>query len=60
MKIRTECIMPPIQMRDLDWLALIDGQEEDGPYGRGPTEVDALRDLAEQLAQRVAELEVKR
>lgn len=27
----------------------MDGDEEDGPYGRGETEIEAVKELAEQL-----------
>jgi hypothetical protein len=51
--IRTEYIAPPVPTTMFDWMAYIDG-EEDGTgnalTGRGPTETEALRDLAEQLA----------
>ncbi len=48
--IRTEYVKPPIPTTMFDWMAYIDGEEEDGPTGRGPTELEALRDLCEQLA----------
>jgi hypothetical protein len=35
---------------DYDWLAWVDGEEEKGPRGNGRTEVEAMHDLAEQLA----------
>ena len=49
MKIRTENICPPIPDRRHDWTAWVDGKEEDGPYGYGPTEQDAINDLKEHL-----------
>jgi hypothetical protein len=48
--IVTEKIMPPIPTTMYDWAAWIEGEEEGGITGRGPTECEALRDLAEQLA----------
>lgn len=47
--IVTSYVYPPIPVRDMDWMANVEGDEE-GPTGRGETEVDALRDLAGQLA----------
>ena len=41
---------PPIPIRSADWSACIDGQEEDGPYGRGETREKALVDLGVELA----------
>ena len=53
--IVTEYVRPPVPTTDYDWMAYIDGDEGDGPTGRGPTEVEALRDLCEQLAIQVME-----
>ena len=47
--IRTTYVHPPIPIRTSDWCACIDGQEEDGPYGWGATEADAIADLKEKL-----------
>ena len=47
----TEHIRPPVPSTQYDWAAHVEGEEESGPAGRGPTEVAALRDLAEQLAE---------
>jgi hypothetical protein len=47
--IRTTYVHPPIPIRTSDWCACIDGQEEDGPYGWGATEADAIADLKERL-----------
>lgn len=41
---------PPIPIRSVDWSACIDGQEEDGPYGRGDTKVKAIVELGVELA----------
>ena len=47
--IRTTYVHPPIPIRTSDWCACIEGQEEDGPYGWGATEVEAIADLKEKL-----------
>jgi hypothetical protein len=55
-KVATEFIYPPIPIRTHDWTAyypdLYDGAPDAGPQfvGYGETEADALRDLAEQMA----------
>lgn len=49
--IVTENTHPPIPVRTHDWHAWVDGTEEDGDYGWGPTEEDALRDLADRLEE---------
>lgn len=41
---------PPIPIRNADWSACIDGQEEDGPYGRGATKTQAIVELGIELA----------
>jgi hypothetical protein len=41
----TVYVNPPIPMRDLDWVAYREGAEEDGNYGRGATEYEAIKDL---------------
>jgi hypothetical protein len=46
-KIVTTHVYPPIPVRSCDWAAHYDGYEEGGPYGSGPTEADAIRDLIE-------------
>jgi hypothetical protein len=48
-RIVTTYVNPPIPIRTSDWCACIDGQEEDGPYGWGATEADAIADLKEKL-----------
>ena len=45
MKIITQYIKPPIPIRIYDWVAYLDGNEEDGPYGYGKTECEAIEDL---------------
>ena len=47
-KIITRFVYPPIPDRRYDWAAYYDGKEEDGPYGRGETEQQAIDDLLEQ------------
>ena len=47
--IKTEHTNPPIPVRNMDWRAWIDGEEEEGVYGNGPTEEDAIQDLRDQL-----------
>jgi hypothetical protein len=55
----TECVYPPIPTRDYDWCAYMDGDEECGPYGRGPTERDALIDLCERLTMDLEAMHIK-
>ncbi len=50
MKIITDLVYPPIPIRNHDWQACIEGKEEDGPYGYGTTEQEAIEDLTDQLA----------
>lgn len=49
-KVIVQQVNPPVPTRRWDYAAHIDGQEESALVGHGATEVDALRDLAEQLA----------
>jgi hypothetical protein len=49
MNIKTSYIDPPIPYRHWDWVACIDGQEEDGINGYGRTEAEAIQDLKNQL-----------
>lgn len=51
-KIVTSYVYPPIPWRQFDWCAFIDGEEEAGPYGWGPTEEDAIADLKAELEAR--------
>lgn len=51
MKIIIEYIHPPIPSRSCDWLAWIDGQEEDGPKGCGATKQEALQDLVNEMEE---------
>lgn len=50
----TKCEPPPIPVRRFDWHAYIDGQEE-GPTGYGHTELEAVTELAERLAEVIAQ-----
>ena len=54
-KIVTECVYPPIPIRDYDWRAWVVGEEPDAVYykisGWGRDEKSAIADLKEQLAQ---------
>ena len=53
--IVTQLIYPPIPIRRFGrghWMAHIKGHE-DGPTGYGSTEIEALRDLCEQLAEKL-------
>lgn len=45
MKILTSYDPKPIPMRHFDWIAWIDGMEEEGPYGNGETREMALSSL---------------
>lgn len=49
--IHTDYVHPPIPTRVHDWCAWVDGTEEDGNYGWGRTEAEALRELAEILEE---------
>ena len=54
MKIETSYEYPPIPMRNFDWSA-IDSSTYDGmgcPVGRGRTEIEAVRDLLEQIEEK--------
>lgn len=44
-KIVTFNASPPIPERSWDWVAYYDGNEEDGDYGYGRTEAEAIDDL---------------
>lgn len=46
-KIVTKHICPPIPMRQYDWCAHYDGEEEAGDYGYGATEAEAIADFEE-------------
>lgn len=50
-KIVTDFSYPPIPLRQFDWIAWFDGQE-DGAQGTGPTEQEAIDDLKSQVEDR--------
>lgn len=57
MKIMTQCVCPPIPIRNFDWVAITDdydGAPDAGPQlaGHGRTEADAIEDLQCQLDDR--------
>jgi hypothetical protein len=47
MSVVTEYVAPPIPTAMCDWVAYMDGEPE--TCGRGPTEIEALRELCEKL-----------
>lgn len=49
-KIVTTCVFPPIPDRRWDWIAYYEGREEDGRYGYGATEAEAIADFIENYA----------
>ena len=49
--IITSNLNPPIPIRDFDWCAYFDGEEELGHYGYGRTESEAKQDLLENYAE---------
>jgi hypothetical protein len=50
-KLVTSCQYPPIPDRRFDWCAYFDGTEEDGNYGWGSTEAEAIDDFIENYAE---------
>jgi hypothetical protein len=50
-KIVTSNICPPIPIRDYDWTAHYEGEEEAGNYGYGPTEAAAIKDFKDNCAE---------
>ena len=44
-KVMVDYVFPPIPLRQFDYIAYFDGEEEDGPKGWGQTELDAINDL---------------
>ena len=48
-KIVTSNPYPSIPIRQFDWCAHLDGEEEEGHYGWGRTEAEAIGDLLEIL-----------
>lgn len=51
MNILTKHDCPPIPIRSAEWSAWVDGQKEDGPVGRGETEMLAVKRLADELLE---------
>lgn len=49
--IVTSHVYPPIPIRDFDWCAYFDGEEERGHYGYGRTEAEAKQDLLDNYAE---------
>jgi hypothetical protein len=47
-QIHTQYVFPPIPLRQFDWCATFDGDDESGPQGFGRTEDEAIADLREQ------------
>lgn len=54
-KIITSYVCPPIPVRNFDWCAYEDGREEEGNYGWGTTEAEAIADLKWQLDEEEAD-----
>jgi len=46
-EIVTKFDYPPIPVRQFDWIAHYDGEEEAGGYGYGATEQEAIADFVE-------------
>jgi len=44
-RLITNHIYPPIPVRDFDWCAYRDGEEESGHCGWGKTQAEAIEDL---------------
>jgi len=55
-KIVTSYVSPPIPTRCCDWCAHYDGEEEDGNYGWGATEDEAVRDFLDNYAEDMDEM----
>jgi hypothetical protein len=49
--IVTSHIYPPIPIRDYDWCAYFDGEEETGNYGYGRTESEAKQNLLDNYGE---------
>lgn len=45
MRLAVSHIYPPIPCRDHDYCAFLDGEEEGGGYGYGPTAASAVADF---------------
>ena len=52
MQIKTSHIYPPIPIRSYDWMAYVDGHEEDTwLQGYGATEAQAIAELQERIEE---------
>ena len=51
-KVQTDFVCPSIPFRSMDWRACEDGCEEDGMYGEGATEQEALDDIFWKLDEK--------
>lgn len=51
MRIVTSHIYPPIPVREFDWCAFYEGEEEAGCYGYGATEAEAIADFNENYRE---------
>jgi len=49
--IKTYNEFPPIPIRDHDWVAWFDGEEESRRYGWGETESEAVDDLLDSYGE---------
>lgn len=49
--IKADFWRKPIPTNHFDWSAWVDGQEESGIVGYGPTRGDAVTDLLQQLVE---------
>ena len=50
-KIVTSHVYPPIPVRNFDWSAYYEGDEEAGQYGYGATEAEAIADFIENYQE---------
>lgn len=58
MRIKTSFDCPPVPWRAFDWSAIDDatyGGDEGDLIGRGPTEIEAIRDLLDQIEERAGD-----
>lgn len=53
MNIKTDYWAKPIPDRQYDWTAVLDGYDAGDPIGYGATEADAIKELMEQVAERL-------
>lgn len=58
-KLVTNCEYPPIPIRDMDWYAHVEGDEESGKYGWGPTEEAAIADWVENYGEEYEEADAR-